>query len=97
MKTHRKTGDSGCRAVILKHFCSTASFWKLETFITSLSGNKGHTLCVDICRDGVAEVRRHILLCDLVSYELRYSKRLSLLEQKCICALGVRNIILSRN
>ena len=40
MKTHRETGDPGGRAVILKRFCSTAAFWKLETFITPLSGNK---------------------------------------------------------
>ena len=39
-RTHRETGDPGRRSVILKHFCSTASFWKLEIFITSLSGNK---------------------------------------------------------
>ena len=36
MKTYRETGDPGYRAVILKHFCSTVSFWKLETFITPL-------------------------------------------------------------
>ena len=41
MKTHdRETGDLGCRAVIFKHFCSTASFWKSKTFITLLTGNK---------------------------------------------------------
>ena len=39
MKTHdHETGDPKCRAVILKHFCVTASFWKLKTFITFLSG-----------------------------------------------------------
>ena len=40
MKTHRETGDPGYSGVILKNFCSAASFWKLETFITPLSGNK---------------------------------------------------------
>ena len=41
MKTHdRETEDPGCRAVILKHFCSIASSWKLKTFITPLIGNK---------------------------------------------------------
>ena len=40
MKTHCETGDPGCSGVILKSFCSAASFWKLETFITPLSGNK---------------------------------------------------------
>ena len=40
MKTYREIGDPWCRAVTLKHFCSTASFWKLETFITPLSENK---------------------------------------------------------
>ena len=52
MKTHREAGDPGCRAVILKHFCFTASFWKLKIFITPLSGNKfqeGHAPYVDIC------------------------------------------------
>ena len=40
MKTYdHETGDLGCRAVILKHFCSTASFWKLKIFITPLSEN----------------------------------------------------------
>ena len=39
MKTHdHETEDPGRRAVILKHFCSTASFWKLKIFITPLSG-----------------------------------------------------------
>ena len=41
MKTHdRETGDLGCRAVIFKHFCSTASSWNLKAFITPLAGNK---------------------------------------------------------
>ena len=42
MKAHRKTGDPGpgCRAVILKQFCFTASFWNLDTFITPSSGNE---------------------------------------------------------
>ena len=41
MKTHdRETEDPGCRAVILEHFRSTASSWKLKTFITPLAGNK---------------------------------------------------------
>ena len=41
MKTQdRETGDPGCKIVILKHFCSTASFRKLKTFITPLSENK---------------------------------------------------------
>ena len=41
MKTHdREAEDLGRRAVILKHYCSTASSWKLKTFITPLSGNK---------------------------------------------------------
>ena len=71
MKTHdRETGDPGCRAVILKHFCSTASFWKLKTFITPLITGKqvlrgayavGY---VDIFQDGVAYVQRHVLLCE---------------------------------
>ena len=33
MKTHRETGDPGYRGGIIQHFCSTVSFWKLETFI----------------------------------------------------------------
>ena len=38
MKTHdRETRDLGCRAVIPKHFCFTASSWKLKTFITPLT------------------------------------------------------------
>ena len=58
MKTHRETGDPGCRAVILKQFCSTAFFWKLDTFITlHHAGNKfqeGRTPYIDIFYDEVA-------------------------------------------
>ena len=57
MKTHRETGNPGCRAMILKYFCSTACVWKLGSFITPLSGKKFQkvrTPYVDIFKDRAA-------------------------------------------
>ena len=48
-------------------------------------------LYVDIFEMGLRKCKNTFCFVRLVSYELRYSKRLSWLEQKCICALGVRN------
>ena len=49
MRTHHGTGNPGCIAVNLKHFCSTCYFWKLVTFITTLSGNK--------CKRGICQTQ----------------------------------------
>ena len=40
MKTHRESAETGDPGVDSQRFCSTAFFWKLETFITPLLGNK---------------------------------------------------------
>ena len=65
MKTHRDSGDTGCSGVILKNFCSAASFSKLETFINTSSGNK--------FKSGVYFVRKHFLRWGCVSAKTRFA------------------------
>ena len=70
MKTHdHEIGDFGCRAVILKHFCSTASFWKLKTFITPL------TIKTSFSRGVGYAVRRHFLRWGCVRAKTHFALR----------------------
>ena len=56
MKTYRQTGDCGCKAVVLKHFCSI-TLLKVGDFHHPLIRKqvlREHTLYIDIFKDGVA-------------------------------------------
>ena len=81
MKTHRETGDPGCRAEILKHFSSTASFWKLGYFHYPLIRKQvlrgAYAVSKTFFKMGLRQCEDTFCFVRLVSYELRYSNRLS--------------------